>query len=148
MKTLLTLILTFIFLNVHQNEYSKSDYFIKHNKVQSDYELFVKALCQLESSGNTNAIGKADDVGLFQIIPARLYNFNRRTGKNYSLNDRFNPTINQEIFDFYAYKIGIENHEEIARRWNRASNWKDEKGALYWKLVQKRYKKLKNHVNM
>jgi hypothetical protein len=147
MKIILTILFNIFFLHLknNQSEAVTPETLKAHQEaiIKSEYELFVKALYMLESSGNPNAEGGANDVGLFQIIPDRLYNYNRRTGKNYSLNDRYNPEISREIFDFYAYQIGIENHEEIARRWNRASNWQDEKGAFYWKLVKKRLDKLK-----
>jgi len=36
---------------------------------KSEWELFVKALIQVESKGNPEAIGTKNDVGILQITP-------------------------------------------------------------------------------
>lgn len=142
MKTIFILLFSCFFLTIKTSEANKSYIYVNKIKIKIAYEKLAKAVYLQESSGNPQAIGAKNDVGLFQITPIRLDDFNKKTGKKYSLNDRFNPIISREIFDYYAYKIGIENHEQIARRWNRANNWKDEKGKKYWMLVYNRYKKL------
>jgi hypothetical protein len=142
MKILLTLLFSFFFLTIKTSEANITNQALRKSIIRNNYERLAIAVYLQESSGNPNAIGAANDVGLYQITPCRLENFNRLTGKNYSLNDRFNPEISREIFNYYAHKIGIENLEKIARKWNRSSKWQDEKGLKYWKLVEKRYKKL------
>src|SRR5574343_354542 len=102
---------------------------------RNNYERFVNAIIQVESKGNPLAVGKANDVGLFQITPIRLADYNRRTGKAYKMNDMFNPGISREIFDYYHQFAG--SFEESARRWNRAYQWRDNKGLQYWNKVSK-----------
>jgi hypothetical protein len=85
------------------------------------------------------AVGSALDIGPLQITPIRLADYNKRTGNNYSHSDCFKWQVSREIFLYYANQIGIskDNWEQISRRWNRAYEWQDEKGAAYWMKVTK-----------
>lgn len=146
MKLIFTLLFSFFFLTIKTKE-ARIDLKDLENRIseweiKTNYERLAIAVYLQESSGNPKAIGLANDVGLYQITPIRLKDYNKKTGNNYTLNDLFNPVISREIFDYYARKIGIENLEEIARKWNRCNNWQDENGDEYWRLVEKRYKKL------
>jgi soluble lytic murein transglycosylase len=53
----------------------------------------VFAIIRTESSGNFLAKGPTHDVGLMQITQPALTDFNKRTGKTYSLNDILNDPI-------------------------------------------------------
>lgn len=107
-------------------------------------ERLLLAIRITESGLNDFAVGSALDVGPLQITPIRLADYNQKTGKNYSHSDCFNWEVSREIFLYYAHQIGIsqDNWEEISRRWNRAYEWEDEKGAAYWRKVTKHLNKI------
>lgn len=105
------------------------------------YEKFVNALTWVESRHDSLAVGSAHDLGLFQITPIRLLDYNRRTGKHYTDQDLFNPRISRIIFDYYSKDLPFE---EAARKWNRAYQWRDSLGTVYWNRVSKQLNKLSN----
>jgi len=144
-KILFLIVLSTFYLTVGistvQND-DLSDTIYKITKIKHNYELLVRSEFWIESRNNMFAIGDAGDIGGLQITDIRRIDYFLKTGIYYHAFEMFDSAKSREIFDYYAYKIGIENHEEIARRWNRSSNWKDEKGRQYWNLVYNRYKKL------
>jgi hypothetical protein len=97
------------------------------------YDIFIKAVIQVESSGDTLAYNVDEEaIGAFQIRPIRLLDYNQRTGKNYKKEDCYNFEISKEIFLYYAGKIGLQNYETIARKWNGSGVTTLD----YWKKVK------------
>jgi len=97
------------------------------------YDKIVQAVVQVESRGNILAYNLREEAtGAFQIRPIRLLDYNRRTGKNYKLEDCYNYEISREIFLFYAKRIGNENVELIARKWNGSGKATE----VYWGKVK------------
>jgi hypothetical protein len=83
------------------------------------YKKIEFAIAMVETRGDTLAYNPFEDaVGIFQIRPIRLIDYNNRTGNNYSSNDLFNFEISEKIFLYYADHNGPYNMEHIARRWN------------------------------
>lgn len=71
-------------------------------KELSDWEIFTQALIQVESEGNSNAIGKNDDVGILQITPIYVEDVNRILGENrYDLSCRTNVEKSLEMFEIF-----------------------------------------------
>jgi hypothetical protein len=111
------------------------------DRLKRDYltsiDRLIHAIRIVESNMNDFAVGSSQDVGPLQITPVRLKDFNQKTGKNYSHSDCFNFEVSKEIFLFYASKYGStpDKWEMLARRWNRAYQWQDNKGLQYWKRV-------------
>ena len=64
----------------------------------------MEAIKQIESGGDPNAVGKAGEVGLYQIMPIVRKSYNQRTGHNYSRSDLFDPEINYQIADWYLHE--------------------------------------------
>ena len=97
------------------------------------YDRLIKAVIQVESLGDSMAYNLTEEAtGAFQIRPIRLRDYNRRTGSNYQLEDCYNFKISKEIFLYYAERIGIEDYESIARKWNGSG-----KATLeYWDKVK------------
>jgi len=56
---------------------------------------------QIESGGNSRAVGNAGEVGLFQILSVVRKSYNQRTHHSYSRKDLFNPKINRKIASWY-----------------------------------------------
>lgn len=118
----------------HIEKRLKIDYFRSVDRL-------IHAVRIVESGLNDMAVGKSQDVGPLQITPIRLSDYNQKTGKNYSHADCFKFEVSKEIFLYYAGRIGIEKWEEICRKWNRSSQWQDEKGLQYWERVAKQLNK-------
>lgn len=68
-------------------------------KTYDKWETFIKALIQVESRGDSNAVGIKDDVGILQITPVYVKEVNRILGKDkYNLNDRYNAEKSIQMF--------------------------------------------------
>jgi hypothetical protein len=112
-----------------------SEPLIQHNNSEPEglYDRLIKAVIQVESLGDTMAYNLTEEAtGAFQIRPIRLLDYNRRTGSKYQLVDCYNFKVSKEIFLYYAERIGIEDYESIARKWNGSG-----KATLeYWDKVK------------
>ncbi|MBN1789102.1 MAG: hypothetical protein JW830_01310 [Bacteroidales bacterium] len=107
----------------------------QHNNSEPEglYDRLINAVIQVESLGDTMAYNLIEEAtGAFQIRPIRLLDYNRKTGSNYQLEDCYNFKVSKEIFLYYAQRIGIEDYESIARKWNGSG-----KATLeYWDKVK------------
>ncbi len=116
----------FIFVSEPENQ---------HNNPEPEglFDGLINAVIQVESLGDTMAYNLTEEAtGAFQIRPIRLLDYNRRTGSNYQLEDCYNFNVSKEIFLYYTQRIGIEDHESIARKWNGSG-----KSTLeYWDKVK------------
>ena len=94
----------------------------------------IKAVVIVESTGDTLAFNKLEEAyGAFQIRPIRILDYNRRTGKNYKIEDCYNYKISEEMFLYYAVMNNSFDYQSIARNWNGS-------GVMtldYWKKVLK-----------
>ena len=96
------------------------------------YEPFFNATCIVESSKNPFAVNIEEQAfGLLQVRQCKLDDFNRATGKKYTLNDCFNPEISREIFMWHCSGFSPYDLESAARRWNGSGP----KTKIYWKKV-------------
>lgn len=97
------------------------------------YKKLAFAVGMIETKGDTlayNPIERA--VGIYQIRPIRLIEYNRRTGSHYSREDLFNYKISEKIFLYFADQIGPYNTEQIARRWNGSGHLTNN----YWNRIK------------
>lgn len=93
----------------------------------------IYAIGMVETRFDTLAYNPLEKAaGYFQIRPIRLEDYNRRTGKNYTMNDLYNYYISEKIFLYYASKTGPYNFESIARNWNGSG----EQTIQYWNRVK------------
>jgi hypothetical protein len=73
--------------------------FITPKRVIDNTERIIKSFAKIESNFDSLAVNiKENAVGYLQIRPIMLAEFNRLTGKNYSLNDRYSKAKSIEIF--------------------------------------------------
>ena len=79
------------------------------------YELFVQAAIRTESAGNPYAMGVNHDVGILQITPVLLRDYNQRTGNHYMMYNVIDPQLSRKVFDYYARGRSFEC---AARCWN------------------------------
>lgn len=106
---------------------------ILRNKPENPYLRLFEAVSQVESSNDPFAFNpRENSYGIVQIREIRLRDYRKRTGKNYSLTDMYNPDISREIFLFYASKYKANEYETIARNWN--GRYSKTKG--YWLKVK------------
>jgi hypothetical protein len=103
------------------------------------YDKIISIITFIESSNNPLAYNKTEKaVGLFQIRPIRLRDYNEKANKNYTLKDCFDPIISKKIFLFYARKYEPTDFEGISHEWNGKYGKTDK----YWKKVKKRLEKI------
>jgi hypothetical protein len=92
----------------------------------------INAIGMVETGNDTHAYNpKEEAVGFLQIRPVRVQDYNKRTGSNYTINDMYSYKISEEIFLYYALKIGPYDLERIARNWNGSGT----ETLAYWTQV-------------
>jgi hypothetical protein len=98
------------------------------------FEKLIYAIVMVECSGDTLAINHDEEAyGAFQIRPIRLHDYNKRTGKNYKIEDCLSYEISKEIFLYYAKNMGYPDFQTIARSWNGSGKMT----LVYWEKVKK-----------
>lgn len=91
-------------------------------KAVNPYNAILKACIQIESSGNRFAYNSKElAVGILQITPVRLLDFNRNTGKHYTQNDCYSIEVSKEIFFHYISKCDYRDIKSMAVAWNGVS---------------------------
>jgi hypothetical protein len=104
-------------------------------------ERLWEATIAVESSNNPHAFNQKEKaIGIVQIRPIRLKDFNKRTGKHYKPIDCYNIKISKEIWSYYANKFPPNDYESISRSWNG----KGRKTSVYWGKIKKHLKYLEN----
>lgn len=131
-KTTAGIILTFLFvLNVFAPDYKTLT--IREQAPVQPFSKLIYAVGMVETGLNTLSYNPVEQAaGCFQIRPIRVEDYNRRTGKKYTLRDMFNYEKSEEIFLYYASLYGPANFEKIAKRWNGSGPGTIE----YWKMVK------------
>jgi hypothetical protein len=134
MKKRLMLLTTFIILFSSKSIAPNTDAWpIERPIPVNPYENLLRAMMQVESAFDTMAFNPMEEAyGLLQIRPIRILDYNRRTGKKYTMQDCYNPQISIEIFMFYASRLG-PGYEIIARKWNGSGI----KTTEYWDKVRR-----------
>ncbi|NSW94619.1 MAG: hypothetical protein HPY62_07935 [Bacteroidales bacterium] len=92
------------------------------------------AIGMAETMGNYYAYNETEEAaGIFQIRQVRIDEYNRLTGKKYKLKDVFDREVSEQIFLYFASRIGPYRFEKIAKDWNGSGP----RTELYWKKVKK-----------
>lgn len=127
---------------VSKDSINKSKVDIKHlNALYNHYLPLINAIIHVESRGDTTLVGNNGDSGMMQQLEISVKEANRLNkfnNKNYTLNDRFHPQSQIEMFliiqDYYN-KSG--DYEIAARLWNGHDAKKQKSSTLaYWEKVQ------------
>ena len=58
----------------------------------------------IESNNNPNAVSPAGAIGLYQIMPITLEDYNQMNKKKYTAEQLFNPQVNKNIAEWYITK--------------------------------------------
>ena len=98
----------------------------------TDWDILVSTLIQVESSGDTLAVGKTNDVGALQLTPIYVADVNRILGEErYTLEDRRSLKKTLEMFEVYQGHYNPEHDVDLAIHLHnpRAGEWY--KGRVY-----------------
>jgi len=96
------------------------------------------AIGMIETNGDTMAYNPLEEaIGIFQIRPIRLIDYNRRTGSSYTRHDLYNFETSEKIFLYYADLAGPYKLEQIARNWNGSGK----RTSFYWDRIKEYMKK-------
>lgn len=95
----------------------------KHVDDSLDWNIFISAIMTVESNGNPNAIGSADDVGLLQITPIIVEDCNRILGvEAFCLQDRYNAEKSVDMFNIIQEHYNPTRDKHLALKiWNPKS---------------------------
>jgi len=61
----------------------------------------LQAVATIESEGNSQAVSKAGAIGLYQLMPCVVTEYNARQKASYTSKDLYNASINQKIASWY-----------------------------------------------
>lgn len=146
MKKLITMVFTLVFLlgvnSIVNPVNTKTDYWESfQTQLQShEWNLFLRALIQVESGGNSKAIGKHNDGGILQITPIYVQEVNRLSKKNYTLDDRFSVDKSLEMFAI------VQNHYNPKKDIDKAIKLHNPgAGRDYANKIYKAIKELKDY---
>ena len=126
---------------------------IVSSKTQTDWQLFVEAVIQVESSGNDSAYNEKEKaVGCLQIRPIMVREVNRVLRRNdimfrYTMEDRWDREMSIEMFEIMAEHVecceGLtqeEFFEVVARKWNGGGRGhKKPSTEVYWERVKNKF---------
>lgn len=103
------------------------------------YENLWQAVCEVESNFDPMAYNpKEKAIGISQIRPIRINDFNKKAGKDYKHKEMYDPIKSKEVFMWYADKYHPSDYEVIAKRWNGSGY----KTIEYWKRVKSKLESL------
>lgn len=101
------------------------------------YESLFNATSIVESSKNALAINVEEQAfGLLQVRQCKLDEFNRATGREYTLRDCFDPEISREIFMWHCSAHGPYDIKTASKRWNGSGPLTER----YWRKIKKHLK--------
>jgi hypothetical protein len=133
MKKLLLIILILYFSGLAAYAPMRKLLYIKEAIPIQPYEKVWEAVCMIESSNRQYAFNKDENaIGIVQVRPVRLRDFNDRTGKQYTMDDMYDVKKSKEVFMYYATQFEYSDPEKIARKWNGSGK----KTITYWNKVK------------
>ena len=131
MKVMLSIILILVSMRAYSPAYPQL--YIAQSEGIDPFQPLRFAIGMVECSLDTLAYNPVEKAaGYFQIRPIRLNDYYARTGIRYSTRDMFDYEKAEEVFMYYATKIGPYDFCRIAREWNGSGpkTWE------YWKKVR------------
>ena len=133
MKKLLLIILILYFSGLSAYAPIRKVLYIKEAIPIQPYEKIWDAVCQIESNKRPYAFNEEENArGIAQIRPIRLRDFNKLTGKHYTIDDMYDVKKSKEVFLYYATQYECSNPEKIVRKWNGSGK----KTITYWNKVK------------
>jgi hypothetical protein len=147
MKKLLLVI--FLFLSFHMLSYAPDNTGVIYiptihpinyiDKLKVEYKPLIEAIGIIESNKNNESVNKKEGAyGYFQIRHCKLKDYNKLTGKNYSLQDMHDFDKALEVFLYFVNHnsrgklIPDKSYELTAKNWNGSGPMTEK----YWQKVQ------------
>lgn len=121
MKILFTFILLMCAVHTHYTpSRCRSPELLMRIEKQAAWELFIFALIEVESGGDSTCIGMANDVGILQITPICVREVNRILGMQiYVLSDRYSVKKSLEMFNIIQHHKNPQLDIHLAAKiWN------------------------------
>ena len=72
--------------------------------METPVRIDLNAIAMIESSGNPKAVSHDGSIGLFQITPVLLMEYNALTRSNVRQAELFRPEVSRKIADWYLHK--------------------------------------------
>ncbi len=127
---------------------SHSQVVVQTKKVEAKTSKLVRALIQVESSGNDSCVGDKHmiipSIGCLQIRPIMVREVNRilkiqQSNKRFKYKDRWSRNKSIEMFNIWKDHYHPESSDEvIARCWNGGPRgWEKKSTIKYWNKVKK-----------
>jgi hypothetical protein len=121
---------------------------VQTKKVEVKTSKLVRALIQVESSGNDSCVGDKHmiipSIGCLQIRPIMVREVNRilkiqQSNKRFRYKDRWSRNKSIEMFNIWKDHYHSESSDEvIARCWNGGPRgWEKKSTIKYWNKVKK-----------
>ena len=132
-RKLLLIFILIVLCNRVQNSTEVPVLIVSTEPEVAPIEKLIYAIGMVEATLDTLAYNPEEKAtGYFQIRPIRLADYNKRTGKNYKLEDMYDFDVAKEVFMYYADLIGHDDFETIAKRWNGSGSMT----IKYWEKVK------------
>lgn len=140
MKRLLLMFLSVTLFSC--NSLLKDNYQVSVEKtvviIESDWDVMIKALAQIESNGRTDAVGRTNDLGILQLTPIYVKDVNQIPGgQAYTLEDRLDAGKSVEMFNILQ---GHYNPERCIKKAIKLHNPRAPQS--YFNKVMEEYKRL------
>jgi hypothetical protein len=118
----MTIIILFCFLSLKLSAPPDAKFYVAKSEVIAPYEAIIRAVTTVESANGKYLFNaKENAVGWFGIRPIRLRDYNKQTGKSYTLADCYDYEIAKSIFLFYATQFNPDDIKGICVSWNGKS---------------------------
>ena len=127
---------------VEEIESSVDTIVVYKNGHDYDWELFTQALIWVESKGDSNAVGKLDDIGVLQIRPIIVEDCNRILEMEvFKLEDRLDSLKSVEMFNI------IQDHYNPQHDYHWALKlWNSGAPLSYHRKVMDKFNEIKNEA--
>ena len=108
-------------------------YILKPDEINY-YDNLIKAVVQVESSGNQYAYNEAEGaVSYFQIRNCRLQEYNAKTGLKMRLTDMYDYAKARNVF---LYFTNGRDYETVARCWAGGERGTKKATEKYWQKIK------------
>jgi len=113
------------------------------------YDILWDAACIVESHNNPLAYCEHENaVGIVQIRPIFLREYENQTGIHYEPKDCFDVAVSKEVFMYFATQIGHRNPEKIMRNYNGGPRGMKKRSTIsYWNKINKELTNLKKQAS-
>ena len=103
MRKMVLLIATVLLMGADLCDLAPQDCFRDAGTVvtPTEWDILISALIEVESRGDTLAVGPTNDLGALQITPIYVREVNRISGRGYTLEDRASLIKTLEMFEIY-----------------------------------------------